>query len=309
MISKAQKENFRTFKNSLNQELKDEYTKEKGHYSTAAARASRLNQMARELHDMGYRNLSNINDLKTRHINALVDSFVEKMDRLELTSGTVKNRMSDLRWVADKINKSNIINKSNDFYKIDRRVYVNNDVNPAKRLTDSDLEKIKDVNLKYSLRLQNEFGLRREESIKFRPDCVNQKENRLDLEAGTKGGRYRAIPIATEAQKRLLNEISEHCRATNAKSLIPTDLSYKQQLRRYNNQTADADMRKNHGFRHQYAQDRYRELTKMDCPKNGGLTSKQLSIEQKALDKEARMIISEELGHGREDVTAVYLGR
>lgn len=309
MISKAQKENFRTLKNSLNQRLKAEYTKERGHFSTAAARSSRLNQMIQELHNLGYRNLSDVKDLKTRHINALAENFVERIDRLELNSGTVKNRMTDLRWLAENINKANIINASNDFYKIDRRQYVNNDINPAKRLEESDLSKIKDENLKLSLRLQSEFGLRREESIKFRPDCINLKENRLDLEVGTKGGRYRAIPILTESQKTLLKEVSDHCRATNAKSLIPNDLSYRQQLRRYDYQTAQADMYKNHGFRHQYAQDRYRELTKMDCPKNGGLRSKQLSHEQKELDYEARMIIAEELGHGREDVTAVYLGR
>lgn len=58
-----------------------------------------------------------------------------------------------------------------------------------------------------------------------------------------------------------------------------------------------------------YAQERYRELTGFRCPKQGGLTSRKLTASQKEIDKEARLVISRELGHWREDVTSVYLGR
>ena len=37
--------------------------------------------------------------------------------------------------------------------------------------------------------------------------------------------------------------------------------------------------------------------------------SKQLTAKQKAIDREARGAISREMGHGREQITAVYLGR
>jgi hypothetical protein len=64
-----------------------------------------------------------------------------------------------------------------------------------------------------------------------------------------------------------------------------------------------------HGHRHLYAQERYRELTGRECPARGGATSKQLTPKQKAIDREAREMISREMGHGREQVTAVYVGR
>ena len=64
-----------------------------------------------------------------------------------------------------------------------------------------------------------------------------------------------------------------------------------------------------HGRRHFYAQARYRELTGWECPARGGPTSRQLTREQKAIDREAREVISHEMGHGREQITAVYLGR
>ena len=44
-------------------------------------------------------------------------------------------------------------------------------------------------------------------------------------------------------------------------------------------------------------------------PAAGGPSAKQLSPEQKAVDREARLTISRELGHEREQITAVYLGR
>jgi len=41
----------------------------------------------------------------------------------------------------------------------------------------------------------------------------------------------------------------------------------------------------------------------------GGPRSRDLTPSQRELDREARLTISEELGHEREQITAVYLGR
>ena len=92
-------------------------------------------------------------------------------------------------------------------------------------------------------------------------------------------------------------------------SLIPADKTYAEQLRRFEHQCAAAGIHRVHGFRHQYAQVRYRELTGWAAPAAGGPRSRELTAEQKAIDREARLTISAELGHEREQVTAVYLGR
>ena len=55
-----------------------------------------------------------------------------------------------------------------------------------------------------------------------------------------------------------------------------------------------------------YAQTRYQEMTSWQCPARGGPTSRQLTKQQKAIDREARERISHEMGHGREQITAVY---
>jgi hypothetical protein len=68
-------------------------------------------------------------------------------------------------------------------------------------------------------------------------------------------------------------------------------------------------MSKCHGLRHGYAQRRYQELTGWKSPAAGGPKSAELTPGQKEKDLEARLMISRELGHEREQITAVYLGR
>ena len=157
-----------------------------------------------------------------------------------------------------------------------------------------------------SLRLQAAFGLRRAESIKIQPVWAD-RGNQLVLKASwAKGGRAREIPIRNEEQRRELDAAKS---LAGKGSLIPAGLSYVDQLRRFEHQCAAAGIHRVHGHRHQYAQVRYRELTGWAAPAAGGPRSKELTPEQREVDRQARLTISEELGHGREQIAAVYLSR
>ena len=81
------------------------------------------------------------------------------------------------------------------------------------------------------------------------------------------------------------------------------------QLRRYEAQCARAGLDKMHGLRHAYAQERFLELAGFACPAAGGPSREQLTPAQREADYDARVLISAELGHGREAITAAYLGR
>jgi len=122
----------------------------------------------------------------------------------------------------------------------------------------------------------------------------------------TKGGRARTVPIRNDDQRQLLQEIKAFVKGG---SLIPAELNYVQQLNRYQRQLRNAGLSKLHGLRHAYAQQRYLELAERVCPVAGGLPTKELNPAQRALDHEARAIISSELGHARVEIAAVYLGR
>ena len=122
----------------------------------------------------------------------------------------------------------------------------------------------------------------------------------------TKGGKLGTIPVRTEARR----EVLDRARAlAGFGSLILPHRSYVQQLRVYEGNTTRAGLSSMHGFRHAYAQERCEELTGSKCPAAGGLASKSLTPEQRELDRKARLTISQELGHEREQITAAYLGR
>ena len=109
------------------------------------------------------------------------------------------------------------------------------------------------------------------------------------------------IPIRAESQKAILDKARK---LAGFGSLIPSQRSYVHQLRVYEGNTLWAVLSSLHGLRHAYAQKRYEELTGWECPATGGPSSKSLSLEQRELDHEARLNISQELGHEREQVTA-----
>ena len=157
-----------------------------------------------------------------------------------------------------------------------------------------------------SLLLQQAFGLRREEALKIQPRWADRGKY-LHLKASwTKGGRERTVPIRTIEQRTLLDQAKQ---LAGLGSLIPGGRQYIEQLRIYERHTANAGLSKMHGLRHAYAQQRYRELTGWLSPHAGGPSKERFSEAQRRRDQQARLTISKELGHVREQITAVYIGR
>ncbi len=271
-----------------------------GSFETRVGRERQLSAIADQLHDLGFRQLK-ATSLKQKHVQALVDHWLGQ----NLSPGTIKNRMSCLRWWAEKVNKRAVVAGTNDFYGIPDRQFVS-DQSKAKDLAEEQLALVKDENVRMSLRLQQAFGLRREEALKIQPRWADRGDH-LQLKASwTKGGRERIVPIRTLEQRALLEQAKQ---LAGLGSLIPGGRQYIEQLRIYERHTANAGLSKMHGLRHAYAQQRYLELTGWHSPHGGGPSRAQLTKSQRDTDQLARLTISEELGHQREQITAVYLGR
>ena len=271
-----------------------------GSYGTQVRRERELTLMANQLHEIGFRGM-NSHSLKPKHVEALVRHWLDK----EVAAGTIKNRMATFRWWARKVNRQNVVARSNDHYGIPNRIFVTN-TSKAKSILEVDLAKVRDEHVRMSLELQQAFGLRREEAIKFSPSYADQKDHLVLQPSWTKGGKARTIPIRTEEQRKVLNHAH---RLAGKSSLIPSNRNYRQQLRIYEGHTLRAGLSKMHGLRHAYAQRRYEELTGWKSPTAGGPISTLLTQRQRDQDREARLIVSHELGHEREQITAVYLGR
>ncbi|HBO2983375.1 TPA: integrase domain-containing protein [Pseudomonas aeruginosa] len=270
-----------------------------GSYTTQADRMRSLALAARQLREAGFRQMK-ASSLKGKHAQALLDRWQEE----GLSSGTIKNRLSHLRWWAEKIGKAGILPADNTQLGVAERRYVTN-ISKAQELG-TGLEQVTDAHVRMSLQLQAAFGLRREEAIKFQPSYADRGDHIALKGSWTKGGRERTVPITTTEQRDALH--AAH-RLAGTGSLIPANKTYIQQRHVYDGQCKAAGLSHMHGLRHQYAQSRYEALTGWKAPAAGGPQRQSLTMSQRLRDTEARERISKELGHNRTGIVSVYCGR
>ena len=283
----------------LNYQLKQLCRRNKdGSFSTQRDRERLLTQIADQLHALSYRHMST-QSLKPKHIEALVKRWQQE----GLSAGALKNRMAAIRWWARKVNRQNVVARSNDHYGIPNRQFVTH-ASKAKTLIQQDLDRVCNPRVRMSLELQQAFGLRREEAIKFMPSFADRSDHLLLKATWTKGGKARVIPIRTEKQHAVLDQAHQ---LVGKGSMIPSAKNYRQQLRMYEAETSRAGLSRMHGLRHAYAQDRYHELTGWLAPAAGGPSVKTLTPDQRQLDRQARLTISLELGHERTEILGIYL--
>jgi site-specific recombinase XerC len=172
-----------------------------GSHATQADRQRSLTLMARQLREAGFRQMR-ATSLKGKH----VDVLLQRWQAEGLSTGTLKNRLAHLRWWAEKVGKAGILPADNTPLGIPERRYVTHE-NKAKELGDG-LDRITDPYVRMSLRLQAAFGLRRGESIKFRPSYADRDDYIALKGSWTKGGRERTVPITTPGNApRLMKRI------------------------------------------------------------------------------------------------------
>jgi Phage integrase, N-terminal/Integrase len=272
-----------------------------GSHNTQGNREETLYLFAKQWHELGFKQFRRPEQISGRHVQALLKRWKSE----GLSVGTVKNRMAYLRWIGEKTGRSFIFAKDNSVYGIAERVYAKND----QTATPLDLEKwaqIDNTLVKASLELMQAFGLRREESIKFMPGYADKGDYIELKKSWCKGGRDRTVPVTAPEQRELLDRLHK---LAGKGALIPDNKTYIQQRRTFDRWVQKVGLKNPHGIRHHYAQQRYLKMTGWNCPKAGGKTSRKLTQEEKVVDQLARLAISEELGHSREQITVTYLGR
>jgi len=141
-----------------------------GSHSTQAGRRTMLAMISGQLRELGFRRMR-ASSLKEKHVKALIGRWKAE----EIAAGTIKNRVACLRWWAEKIGNAGVIPAENIALAIPNRRFVTND-NKARQLA-GNLERVSDPCARRSLQLQEAFGLRREESIKFRPSYADRGEH------------------------------------------------------------------------------------------------------------------------------------
>lgn len=157
-------------------------------------------------------------------------------------------------------------------------------------------------------------GMRLREAILADLPRLSREANNLgkiNIQDGTKGDRAGASAprwITVNDHVREALGFAQQVSPAGSRNMIAPDESYLNVLQGIIRPARDTlhalNLKGFHELRAAYACERYEQITQHPAPINGG----QCCQVDKTLDREARRQISYELGHGRIDVVAAYIG-
>lgn len=277
-------------------------------FATQDKRADVLYAGFARLRELGFR-METVTSLRGKHIEALVKDWKVR----KLSASTLQNNLSIFRTFAGWIGKSGMVRGIEHYLGSGTTVrssIAREDKSWSTRGVDVAAKiaqvRQKDERVALQLELQLAFGLRAREAMQLRPSLAD-KGTYLSITHGTKGGRDRVEPIRTAEQRALLERAKTFCTTLSSSTSDPCRKLSQWKNHYYQVVRLCGITRKDgitsHGLRHQYANERYRELTGADAPVRGGAPV------DCAADHAAREVVAEELGHGRVDVTTYYLSR
>lgn len=138
-----------------------------------------------------------------------------------------------------------------------------------------------------------------------------EKLGRINIQDGTKGGRAGASAprwIEVDEHVRDALEFARQVSPIGSRNMVATSESYRDVERGIARPAREVlhayNLKGFHELRAAFACERYEQITRHRAPINGG----ESHALDRRLDREARIQISQELGHGRIDVVAAYIG-
>jgi integrase len=274
----------------------------------------------RRLHELGYK-IQDPKNLGERHIEVLVrDWWYCKKKKVK----TIQNELSRLRVFAAKLGKPGMVGRLEKYLPDEdpASLIVRSAAKSSKAWSAHGIDMVakfvevdqRDAKLALMLRLELAFGLRREEVLKCNPhvqDCGSY----LQVFPGMgKGGRARTIPVASAAQRQLLDFVKS--RSPKNRPLgweymaSGAPASLEQNIRRYENLMASLGLTKSesgvtgHGLRAQFAENHSLLLGLIPPTLASGAGRGDLSDLRVSKEK-----VAQALGHNRPSIMAAYIGR
>ena len=279
-------------------------------FSTAATNGDRWQSFANWAKDEGVKKMENVTQELVKEYG---QELAEKVKNGEMSASTAQNYVSAVNSVMNIAtnNEWKSVSPTKDC-GIDQRSHVREDAPGAldrtaySRALDSVRAEVGE-RAAAVVELARELGLRSKEAslIDARAALAEAREHgAVTVDAGTKGGREREVPITSPAQVEALQRAATAQGAD--RSMIPADQSWSQwregELREARELVQAATGGGLHDLRAAYACERYESLAGHAAPCTGA------AIQDKDRDAAARMAVAEELGHGRIDVVSEYLG-
>ena len=265
-----------------------------------------LNSVKHLQENRGYSRRWDVHSIGKKEVSRLVNDWRNQ----GIGSRTIANRMADIRSLASKVGREDQIPTKKDIGVGLRKNQPNYGVNKAVEMDKDRLSQLPERE-RLITELRYNFGLRTEEAIKFSHSYATSKnKSEIHLKSNwTKGGRARSIQIINQAQRNLLARIEKHQRLNGDRSMIPMSRTFKSYYRDYNEARSERGIA-GHEYRHQWAQNRFYNLSGIKAPLAGGAKYSELSSVDKKKWDNAAAIVNKELGHGegRQDITATYIG-
>ncbi|MCR4470080.1 integrase domain-containing protein [Burkholderia sp. SCN-KJ] len=248
--------------------------------------------------------------LKTKHVEYLVDRWVKDQQ----SGGTIENKLTYLRALAQWLGKANLVGTLGDYVDrreagLERSYVATEDKSWVANGVDA-VAKIAEIaqTCPYTavqLKLQAAFGLRVEESFMLRAVEAVRDPHMLAVTRGTKGGRPRQVPI-----ERKIAILEEAARLSNGVtgSTIPAGRTLKQWRDWYYYVLGKHGVTKSgigvtsHGLRHEYLQTLYEQVAEVPAPIKGSS-----SRPDPAAHDEAKRRVVEAAGHSRVSKANAYL--
>jgi len=283
-----------------------------GHFSTRATHEDRWNQFACYLKEQC------INDAR-KIDKTTVQQYAQYLKQL-VNSGDVRvayaqNILSTVNVVLETMRKDNALT-----IKPAQHVGERTSVRSKAPRTDDRRQLIKPI---LTLSANNEgrvaaiallardFGLRFKEASMLDTKKALQQANRLgriNITQGTKGGRGKGQDRWVTVNNSNLETLKQaKTLQGNEKNLIPQNKTYVQwrdhAYYQWRIATKGSEIKGFHDMRAAYACERYQEITGYPAPVIAG--GRQAP---KPIDTQARLILSQMLGHNRLDVIAAYIG-
>ena len=273
----------------------------------------------RQWHELGYK-IQDAKNLGERHIEILVKHWWYCQHK---KPKTIQNDLSRLRVFCAMLGKPGMVGSVQKYLPdVDPELLkVRSAAQSTKSWSGNGIDLVakfreldeREQRLGLMLRLELGFGLRREEVLKCNPHAQDYDYYLQVFPGMGKGGRWRNIPIASTAQRELLDYVKarvpknkplgwEYTRAGKAASLEQNIRRYENLMTSFGFTKADAGVT-GHGLRAQFAEN-HALLLGVLPPTMGGdgghLDGADLHV--------IKVKVAQALGHNRQSVTSAYLG-
>jgi site-specific recombinase XerC len=293
-------------------------------HKTRHERAQFLRRFFRDLHDKaGFKKLPDPRNLRQKHLRAMVQVWQHE----HLAPATIQTYLSFLRGLGMWMGKHGFV-RAPAYYGLSTEEYQRHEAAQRDKSWTAqgiDIDALLTRVFEYdryvgaSLGLIRAMGLRRKESILFRPyehvaafadTGLPPEERQADryVLAKGKGGRVRWIPLDTPDRLAAL-ELAQSVVGSRDAHMGDPSRDLKRNLRRFDYVLAKFGITlrergtTGHGLRHERLNDVYEDITGVPSPVRGG------GPVPAELDRAARLAVSRLAGHARVRASGAYLGQ